>query len=268
MSQEVQPALVLVVGVGRSGTSLLTGILGGLGFHVPQPEVSADATNPRGFSEPRWVVDFHTRMLRRHRVTVNDSRPQAWDITFAATEDLTARVALREWLAAELRAGHPIVVKDPRTVWFLPLWVLAAGDLGVETTFVTMLRHPAEVLKSAVTSYGTWQSEASRAAAWLNVALETELVTRGHRRAVVRYDDLLADWRREIARIGELLALPLTHRRHNGGARRSGRRLRGRRPPPQSRELGGTGRPRARRGGGGARVGGTATAHRTKRRRA
>ena len=68
MSDGATP-LVLVVGVGRSGTSLLAGILGQLGFHIPQPEVQADDTNPRGFGEPRWVVDFHTRLLRARRVT-------------------------------------------------------------------------------------------------------------------------------------------------------------------------------------------------------
>ncbi len=65
--------LLLVVGIGRSGTSLLTTILGTLGFRVPQPEVKADETNPRGFGEPRWVVDFHTRLMRDRRVTVFES---------------------------------------------------------------------------------------------------------------------------------------------------------------------------------------------------
>ena len=69
---------MLVVGVGRSGTSLLTGILGQLGLHIPTPEVKADETNPRGFGEPRWVVDFHSRLLRAERVTVNDARPAAF----------------------------------------------------------------------------------------------------------------------------------------------------------------------------------------------
>jgi hypothetical protein len=67
--------LLLVVGVGRSGTSLMAGMLGQMGFHLPQPEVQANDTNPRGFGEPRWVVDFHHKLLRRRRVTVNDSRP-------------------------------------------------------------------------------------------------------------------------------------------------------------------------------------------------
>ena len=199
--------LVLVVGVGRSGTSLLTGVLGQLGFKIPQPEVQADDTNPRGFGEPRWVVDFHTRLLRRRSVTVNDSRPAAWDLTWDV-DDATVATA-RDWLANELAQGEEVVVKDPRTVWFLPLWARAARDLGVAPSYVTMLRHPAEVLTSARKSYGDWQSEASRAAAWLNVTLETEHATRADRRAFVRYENLMADWQAEVGRVGELLDLPL-----------------------------------------------------------
>lgn len=209
MSAADRRRLVLVVGPGRSGTSLLSGVLHGLGFHIPQPEVEADDTNPRGFGEPRWVVDFHTRLLRARAVTVNDSRPGAWEATFAAAEDDAIRAEARDWLAGELRLGDAVVVKDPRTAWFLPLWQMCAADLGVPVSYASMLRHPAETLRSALKSYGTWQSEASRAAAWVNLSLETERVTRGGRRAFVRYADLLGDWRREIERVGRALDLPL-----------------------------------------------------------
>jgi len=200
--------LVLVVGVGRSGTSLLAGILGQLGLHIPQPEVNADATNPRGFGEPRWVVDFHTRLLRERHVTVNDARPAAWAKTRRAGETSAVRDELRAWLGPQLEQTGAAVIKDPRTAWFLPLWMDVAGELGVPPVFVTMLRHPAETLTSARTSYGTWQTAASRAAAWLNVALETERATRGRPRAFIRYDDLLADWRSRVEPLGERLDLP------------------------------------------------------------
>jgi hypothetical protein len=101
-----------------------------------------------------------------------------------------------------------VVVKDPRTGWFLPLWTRSSSELGVEARYVTMLRHPAEILASAAKSYGDWQSPASRAAAWVNITLETERATRGSKRAFVRYEDLLDDWPREIARMAELLELP------------------------------------------------------------
>jgi hypothetical protein len=201
--------LVLVVGVGRSGTSLFTGILSQLGFHVPQPEVEADDTNPRGFSEPRFAVDFHTELLQRERVTVNDSRPKAFEKTGKAADDDAVRSDLGTWLEGELRAADAVVVKDPRTGWFLPLWTHCVTDLGADPRFVTMLRHPAEIIASARKSYGTWQPPASRAAAWINMTLETERATRGGRRAFVRYEDLMDDWRRETNRVGTLLDLPM-----------------------------------------------------------
>ena len=208
MSTPGAKRLILVVGVGRSGTSLLTGILGQLGCHIPTPEVQADDTNPRGFGEPRWVVDFHTALLQRRRVTVNDARPVAFARMAGGPGIEAAYADLRQWLKSQLAQADTIVVKDPRTVWFLPLWTRCAHDLGLQTSFVTMLRHPAEILASATKSYGTWQSETSRAAAWLNVTLETEHATRGAYRAFVRYEDLLADWAPQIARMGALIDVP------------------------------------------------------------
>lgn len=208
MSARDERRLVLVVGVGRSGTSLLAGILGQVGFHIPQPEVTADETNPRGFGEPRWVVDFHRKLMSERRVTVFDARPAAWDSTRAATEDPAVHAELREWLGGQFEQGGSVVVKDPRIGWFLPLWLRCAADLEVPTSFVTMLRHPAEILVSARRSYGDWQSDASRAASWLNVMLETERATRDSPRAFVRYADLLSGWGGQLTRLGQTLDLP------------------------------------------------------------
>jgi hypothetical protein len=207
-AEEDARRLVLVVGVGRSGTSLLTGVLSQVGFHVPQPEVKADDTNPRGFSEPRWAVDFHRRLLRTRRVGVTDARPAAWEKTATAVEDAAAYKELREWLGGQLEEADSVVVKDPRTGWFLPLWTRASTELGVEARFVTMLRHPAEILASSARSYGDRLTPATRAASWINVSLETELATRGSKRAFVRYEDLLGDWPREVGRMADLLDLP------------------------------------------------------------
>jgi hypothetical protein len=211
VSAEDQRRLVLVVGVGRSGTSLLAGILGQAGFHIPQPEVQADDTNPRGFGEPRWVVDFHTKLMRKTRVTVFDARPAAWEGTATVAAEDGVEAELRDWVASQLAEADAVVVKDPRIGWFLPLWERCSGALGVTPSFVTMLRHPGEILTSARKSYGTWQTDASRAASWLNVMLETEHATRGARRVFVRYEDLLGGWNGQITRIGDALDLPLIH---------------------------------------------------------
>ena len=200
--------LVLVAGIGRSGSSLFTGLLGQLGFHVPQPEVEADDTNPRGFSEPRWVVDFHTRLMRERHVSRFDSRPSAWQVTAEAADDDAVVADLSSWLAVQFVGVDNVVVKDPRIDWFLPLWLRCADALGVQTSLATVLRHPAAVVRSARDHYGTWQTDASRAASWANATLHTEHATRAARRVFVCYDDLLEDWLREISRVGERLDLP------------------------------------------------------------
>src|SRR4051794_40462636 len=164
--------LVLVVGIGRSGTSLMTGVLGQLGLYVPQPEVEPDETNPRGFSEPRWVVDFHHELMARARIKVFDSRPGAWERAQRMNESEWMQQRLKEWLTAQFEISSSIVVKDPRTGWFLPLWEQCSADLGLRTSFVTMLRHPAAVATSALRSYGEWQKDASRVASWINETLE------------------------------------------------------------------------------------------------
>jgi hypothetical protein len=200
--------LVLVAGAGRSGTSLMTGILAKLGMSVPQPEISADATNPRGFSEPRWVVDFHVRLMRTRRLTSLDGRPNAIEMAAQAAADAEVAGTLRSWLEVQFVGASQVVVKDPRIVWFLPLWQQCARDLGIDTNIVTMLRYPTEVIASARTWYGDWQTDTSRACGWINVMLETERTTRELPRAYVGYSDLLTGWQAEVERVGAALAIP------------------------------------------------------------
>jgi hypothetical protein len=200
-------SLVLVAGSGRSGTSLFTGILQRLGFHVPRPEVPADSTNPKGFAESQWVVDFHTAALRRAGVHVSDARPTAWaHMAQVVVEDEMVE-KLRRWLDSQFKEADHLIIKDPRLSWFLPLWTRSAEDFGVTPRLATVLRHPAAVVESKQRSYGGWESEVGRTAGWLNQALFTERATREAVRVFVRYEDILDDWTTSVARVGQELGL-------------------------------------------------------------
>jgi hypothetical protein len=204
------PALLVVAGSGRSGTSLFTGLCGRLGFRIPQPEVQADSSNPHGFGEPRWAVDFHEQLLKSLDVTREDARPSAWEAAARVTERPRARERLRTWLEEQFDGADRVVVKDPRLTWFLELWQDVAGELGAETHVATMLRHPAASIKSRELAYGAGSSHATRTAGWINMMLFTEQRTRGMSRALIRYDDLLADWRGTFTAAETSLGLPLT----------------------------------------------------------
>jgi hypothetical protein len=200
-------SLVLVAGSGRSGTSLFAGTLQRLGFRVPQPEVPPDESNPRGFAESQWVVDFHTRLLAQVRVQTADARPAAWTPTAALGNKAAEVDALRDFLAEQFAQADHLVVKDPRLSWFMPMWRRCADEFGVTPRFVTMLRHPAAVVDSKSRYYGNWQGDVGRAAGWINGMLFTERATREASRIFVRYDDLLDDWTEVIARVGEVCDL-------------------------------------------------------------
>ena len=83
--------VLFVAGAGRSGTSTMAGLMQILGLHVPQPEVAADESNPKGFGEPQWVVDNHDRLLREAGVQVQDARPDAWVETGRISASSTSR---------------------------------------------------------------------------------------------------------------------------------------------------------------------------------
>jgi hypothetical protein len=195
--------VVFVVGSGRSGTSTMSGALQTLGMHVPQPEVVADETNPKGFGEPQWVVDLHAELLQRCNVAVSDARPAAWFEAGKLANIERLRTRLHAWLEEQFAEGPELVIKDPRLSWFLGLWRSAALRCEAAPAYVTMLRPVTEVVGSKQRYYATRFGEIDRTAAWVNMMLHTERATRGSARAFVRYEDLLKDWTIPLFDIGQ-----------------------------------------------------------------
>jgi hypothetical protein len=107
-----------------------------------------------------------------------------------------------------------VVVKDPRTVWTQQLWREVAADVGLDIRFVSMLRHPAEVVGSRTTYYSRTTDQDHRRsyeifnlARWVNGSLVSERGTRGSTRAFVSYVDLLTDWRPVLVGLAQDLGL-------------------------------------------------------------
>ena len=201
-----------VAGSGRSGTSLFAGLTARLGVHIPKPEVSANRSNPRGFNEPRWLVDYHNDLLSSINVVIEDGRPEAWDLTDEVATDAQALDLLVDWLDQQFGENERIVVKDPRLGWFIELHRAAAAKVDADVHVATMLRHPAEVMRSREIAYGTRTNNTTRVVAWLTMMLGIEARTRDLPRAVIRYDDLLADWRSALTQADAGIAMGLLER--------------------------------------------------------
>lgn len=207
------PFLVLVTGVGRSGTSMMSGTLHHLGLSVPGPYLGANGSNPKGFFESRWAVRFHNQLAEAAGIYVFDSRPEALERVQAVISP-RHRARLDGYLDQHLVHGRVTVVKDPRTVWTHALWREAVRARGAGIAYVAMLRHPAEVAASRSTYYAGDSGPEQRqryqitsVARWINNTLISESQTRGEPRAFVRYTDMLSDWRSVMRTLGEQLGI-------------------------------------------------------------
>ncbi|MCW2781082.1 MAG: hypothetical protein JWR35_1531 [Marmoricola sp.] len=205
--------LVLVSGAGRSGTSTIAGTLHHLGLHVPLPVIKPNESNPLGFFESTWPLWFHRRLMETAFIEQTDGRPEA--VTrMAGVVTPEVRQELHDWLAEVAGVADEIVVKDPRSIWVPWLWQETAAGLGVDAGFLTMLRHPAEVLGSRSTYYSgyrphmdAWEFAVMNLCGWINGNLVVESQTRGRPRAFLLYDDLLDDWRPELRRVRDTFGL-------------------------------------------------------------
>jgi hypothetical protein len=198
---------VLVLGMHRSGTSALTGLLNLLGVQVghslilPSPE-----TNPKGFWEHADIVDVHNRLLSALGSSWHDERdlPDRW---WTRSDIEPFREELAQILLKDF-AGMPTwMVKDPRLCRLLPLWQPLFEKQWGKPNIIMILRRPSEVAQSLASRDGI--SEERAHLLWLQHMLDAERWTRNYPRALVTFDGLLGDWRSTVDRVASELRLDL-----------------------------------------------------------
>ena len=207
----VQPPrrLLLVLGMHRSGTSALAGLLCQQGFQPPQNLDPGDANNPTGFWEPQMIRAFHNRLLEGAQSNWEDPllpvlpwQPQNLEL---ALEDL------EQALVADFPTFDPHAVqliKDPRQCRLLPLWSALFEQRPFQVAVVLMVRHPEEVAASLLSRD---QLPLDRALLlWLSHTLEAERATRQLPRLVLSYAKLLEDPTEVVQRCQQLAGLPIT----------------------------------------------------------
>ncbi len=197
---------LVVVGMHRSGTSLATRILNGLGAELPSDLIGPALPNPDGYWESAGLVRIHNEMLAAIGSSWHDLRylPPFWeDEQFV--QPYRARII--EALKTSFRNANFFVVKDPRISRFVPLMQDALSELGAQAKFIIVVRNPLEVAASLEKrdQFG-WSKSALL---WLDHNLRAERSTRRFQRMFVLYDDLLADWRHVIQAARENLGINL-----------------------------------------------------------
>ncbi|MGB0748078.1 MAG: sulfotransferase family protein [Magnetospiraceae bacterium] len=141
---------VVVLGMHRSGTSVLTRAIDLLGFDLGNDVLPPQPDNPKGFFENKDVVMFNQRVLARLGVR--------WDSLIfsgpsAAELDRLPGLVDRGWdiYQANFAAADKWVLKDPRLCVMMPLWQrVFARDPDLDLRYIVAIRHPVEVVDSLI----------------------------------------------------------------------------------------------------------------------
>jgi GT2 family glycosyltransferase/glycosyltransferase involved in cell wall biosynthesis len=197
------PRLVCVLGMHRSGTSLVTRMLNVLGVylgpdgHLMKPQED----NPRGFWEHQLITDLNDAIFARLGGSW-DEPPMfspGWE-SAPGLADLrrTARAVIREDFAAAECWGW----KDPRTCLTLPFW----RRLLPAMRYVLCFRNPVDVAYSLHRRNGFSAEKSTRL--WLTHGASALGHTAGQPRLLVFYEDVMRNWQAELRRLARFVDAP------------------------------------------------------------
>jgi hypothetical protein len=195
---------LLIAGVSRSGTSVLSHLLHALGATAPKALLGAGYGNPMGHWEPKALVALNDEILASMGMSWSDPRaiPRSW-FSSRAAYDYLLRVARQ--LQSDYETEPLIVLKDPRVARLMPLYLASLDVLDIEPLVILPMRPPSEVIASLVNRDG--MSAELAEALWLRGVVEAEYESRNCLRCWLSFDSLLQDWEVAAAKLAADLGL-------------------------------------------------------------
>ncbi len=187
---------ILVLGMHRSGTSAVCGVLSELGAERPLRELAPQPDNPKGFFEPSEIIRIHDRLLESagaHWVDW-DPIPKAW-FESAAYHQFVDELA--DAARHDFPGKGPILLKDPRLCRLIDVWLEVFKRIDCRPVALLQYRDPLEVACSLKSRNDI--DIARGLLLWLRHILEAEAGSRGLQRHFSHYSAMLIDWQSELA---------------------------------------------------------------------
>lgn len=177
---------IFVIGMHRSGTSMVAGMLKHLGVHFGDERdmLPANSANELGYFEHQRVLALNDALARANKVSWRTLPSLDVSSHLAGQDDYVAGV---KDLADELNRHAPWGIKDPRLSFFLPFWRARAGKAHV----VVCIRKPDAVARSLSRRNGL--SPAYGAALWELYTLAALKNSEKLHHTIVNYEDCILD---------------------------------------------------------------------------
>ncbi len=188
MEQKSGKTCIIVLGMHRSGTSLLTGALNKMGLYLGEKLINPAPDNPKGFFENTTVFEINEKIFSYY-----DS---SYDDVFIFNEALIKNEKypqilfdIEQFIKKEFSGYTVFGLKDPRLCRLLPFWESVLTKMEINEYFIIPLRNPLEIAASLESRNGFTREKSL--ILWMNHMLEAELYSRGKNRIFINYDKLL-----------------------------------------------------------------------------
>jgi hypothetical protein len=200
-----EPTIVCVLGMHRSGTSLVARVLNLLGLDLGPEEhlMRPNSGNPTGYWESRPVKRLNDEILSRLGGSWSQppDLPAGWERGPALAEP---RRRARELLAADFSDSDLWGFKDPRNSLTAPFWQRLLAPMR----YVICLRNPVDVAASLDAREEESVPFEQGIALWLTYVRGALAHTAGHPRELVFYEDLMADPEPVLDRLACFIGCP------------------------------------------------------------
>lgn len=143
--------IVVVLGSGRSGTSLLMQTLHALGMEVSDDLTEASVANPIGPFEDKEIFDLQSSLILELGGHVAAPMPDDWlqdKLVFRAMTQLEALIQNRLEKVDGLFG-----FKDPKTSMLIPLWVRLFNKMKLTPAYILAVRDPGSTVASFLMQY-------------------------------------------------------------------------------------------------------------------
>ena len=181
--------IYFVLGMHRSGTSALSGVLNIMGLDFGTNLMQGDSNNPKGYYENNFVYGLNENILKEAQSSWDDYN---FDINKISTEKKEFYINnIIELVNDEFKYSEKFVVKDPRICILFPLWEEACLRQEIEIKVILPYRNPIEVAQS-LKNRNNFSHEKSLLI-WSKHFFNAEYLSRKYSRIFVFFEDLIKE---------------------------------------------------------------------------
>ena len=197
--------VIVVVGPGRSGTSVITRALKVLGVDLGDNLMPPKAgVNDKGFWEDQDIYSFNLDLCKELNYDWHKLTPVPFSLLESANLSELKQRAINV-LNSKLKATNLFGIKDPQLTRLLPFWRDVFGEMGIKESYVIACRNPMSVARSL--SKYTGISLEIAYLLWFEYTLASLTDTKNANRVVVDYDLIMENPTEQLYRTGQLLNL-------------------------------------------------------------